>query len=163
MYGGGCHVLSFCVLYLFYFVLSAKHFPPSRGCRCGHLQSRVFVVSSSNPPPCRWPAGGFLHDFSLVLPPVFPSISTRARLAVVPFLWLVCRRAFPAPPRHTGGMRQVLEPFLPPLATPAARGRFLMGGFCVCVSSNCFSSHVPGSIARPSEVWEWVLRSRTFD
>ena len=58
--------------------------------------------------------GGFSHDFSLVLAPVSPSISRRARLAIVPFLWLVYRRAFPAPPRHTGGMRQVLEPFLPP-------------------------------------------------
>ena len=55
--------------------------------------------------------------------------------------------------------------FCPPPATPAARGRFLMGDFClvcrVCVSFNCFSSRVPGSIARPLEVWEWVLRSRT--
>ena len=25
-----------------------------------------------NPPPCRWPAGGFWYDFSLVLAPVFP-------------------------------------------------------------------------------------------
>ena len=115
MYGPVCHLLFVHVLHLFYFVFSAKHFPPSRGCRCGHLPSRVFVASSSNPPPCRWPAGGFAHEFSLVLAPVFPSISTRARLAIVPSLWLVCRRAFPAPPRHTGGMRQVLEHFLPPL------------------------------------------------
>ena len=77
---------------------SAKHFPPSRGCKCGHLSSRVFVVSSSNPLLCRWSAGGFSHDFFLVLAPVFPSISTRARLAIAPFLWLVCRRAFPSPP-----------------------------------------------------------------
>ena len=40
----------------------------------------------------------FLYDFSLVLAPAFPFISTRARLALVPFLWLVCRRAFSAPP-----------------------------------------------------------------
>ena len=114
----------------------AKHFPPSGGCRCCHLPSRVFVVSSFNPPPCRWPAGGFSHEFSVVLAPVFPSISTRARLAIVLFLWLVCRRAFPALPRHTGGMRQVLEPFLPPApATPAVRGRFLTGGFCLVVGS----------------------------
>ena len=65
---------------------STKHSFPSRGCRCCHLPSRVFVVSSSNPPPCRWSAGGFSHDFSLVLAPVFPSILTRARLAIVPFL-----------------------------------------------------------------------------
>ena len=58
--------------------------------------------------------GGVSHDFSLVLAPVFPSISTRDRLAIVPYLWLVCRRAFPAPSRHTGDMRQVLKPFLPP-------------------------------------------------
>ena len=121
----------FCVLHLFYFVFSTKHSPPSRGCRYCHLPSRVFVVSSSNPLPCRWPAGGFSHDFSLVLAPVFPSISTRARLAIVPFLWLVCRRAFPAPPHHTGGLRQVLEPFLPSPATPAARGRFFTDGFAL--------------------------------
>ena len=53
MYGSVCHLLSFCVLCLFYFVFSAKHLPPSRGCRCCHLPSRVFVVSPSNPPPCR--------------------------------------------------------------------------------------------------------------
>ena len=75
-----------CVLYLLYFFFSTIHFPPPRGCRCCHLPSRVFVVSSSNPPPCRWPAGGFSHDFSLVLAPVFSSISTRARLAIVHFL-----------------------------------------------------------------------------
>ena len=96
----------FCVLYLFYFDFSTKHFPPSRGCRCCHLPPRVFVVSSSNPPACRWPAGGFSHDFSFVLAPVFPSISTRARLAIVPFLWFA------------------VEPFLPPPATPAVCGRF---------------------------------------
>ena len=33
--------------------LTTKLFPPSRGCRCCHLPSRVFVVSSSNPPQCR--------------------------------------------------------------------------------------------------------------
>ena len=56
----------------------------------------------------------FLHDFSLVLAPVFLSTSTRAGLAMVPLrlaivrlLWLVCRIAFPAPP-----------------ATPAVCGRF---------------------------------------
>ena len=99
----------FCVLCLFYFVFSTKHFLPSRGCRCCHLPSRVFVVSSSNAPPCRWPAGGFSHDFSLVLGPMFPSKSTRARLAKVPFPRLVRRRAFSAPPRHTGGMLQVFD------------------------------------------------------
>ena len=153
MYGPVCHLLFFCVLYLFYFVFSAKHFPLSRDCRCGHLPSRVFVVSSSNPPPCRWPAGGLSHDFSLVLAPVFPSISTRARLAIVPVQWLVCRRVFPAPPRHTGGMRQVEEPFLPP---PLPHRRYAAGfdGWLlpccrVCVSFNCFSPRAPGSIARP--------------
>ena len=97
MYGPVRHFF-FCVLYLFYFAFSTKNFPRSLGCRCCHLPSRVFVVSSSKPPSCRWPAGGFSHDFSLVLALVFPSISTRARLAVVTFLWLVCRGAFPAPP-----------------------------------------------------------------
>ena len=62
--------------------------------------------------------------FSLVLALEFSSISTRARLAIVPFLWLVCRRAFSPPPRHTGGMRQVLEPFLPP---PAPHRRYAAG------------------------------------
>ena len=76
-----------------------------------------------------------MHDFFLVLAPVFPSISTRARLVIVPYLWLVCRKTFPAPPRHTGGMRQVLEPFLLPPATPAARGRFLIGDFFLVVRS----------------------------
>ena len=124
MYGPVCH-LFFCVLYLFYFVFSAEHFSSSRDCRCGHLLSRVFVVSSSNPPPCRWPAGGLSHDFSLKLAHMFPSISTRACLAIVPFLWLVCRRAFPAPARHTGGMRQVLEPFpRPPRHTGGMRQVF---------------------------------------
>ena len=92
--------------------------------RKGSANGNADFLSSSNPPLCRWPAGGCSHDFSLVLAPVFPSLSTRARLAIVPFLWLVCRRAFPTPPRHTGGMRQVLEPFLPPPATPAVRGSF---------------------------------------
>ena len=76
----------FCVLYTFYVVFSAKRLPPSRGCRCCHFPSRVFVVSSSNSPPCRWPAGGFSYDLSLVLAPVFPSISTRARLTILPVL-----------------------------------------------------------------------------
>ena len=121
---GLCVIFFLCVLYLFYF-FSSKHFPPSRGCRSRHLLFRVFVASLSNPPPCRWPAGGFWYDFSLVLAPVFPSISTRAHLAIVPFLWLVCRRAFSA---------------LPP-ATPAVCGRLLMGGLpgCrVCVPSTAF-------------------------
>ena len=124
MYGPLCHILLVCLLYLFYFALSAKHLPPSRGCRCGHLSSRVLVVSSSNPPPCRWPAGGFSHDFSLVLAPVFPSILTMARLAIVPFLWLFAAEPFLPPPRHTGGMRQVLEPFLPP---PPPHRRYAAG------------------------------------
>ena len=156
------------MLFLFYFVFSAEHFPPSRGCRCGHLPSRVFAVSSRNPPPCRWPEGGFLHYFSLVLAPVFPSTSTKARLAIVPFLWLVCRRAFPAPPpattalcgrfyglfypppRYTGGTQQVFDGWL----LPCCR---------VCVSFDCFSSRISGSLARLLEMWEWVLRSRIFD
>ena len=102
-------VSSFTFLYVVFALncFLAKHFPPSRGCRFCHLPSRVFIVSSASPQPCRWPAGGFSHDLSLVLAPVFPSMSTRARFAIVPFLWLVCRRAFPAP-----------------LATPAVCGRF---------------------------------------
>ena len=54
----------------------------------------------------------------------------------------------------------------PPPVTLAVRGRFLMGGLLccrVCVSFNLSASRVPGSIARPLEVWEWVLSSRTFD
>ena len=155
-----------CVVFvLLYF--PAKDFSPSQGCRCGHLPSQVFVVSSSNPPSCRWPVGGSLHYFSLTLAPLFPSMSTRARLAMVPFLWLVCRRdfscpppphrwyatgsrAFPASPRHTGGTRQIFDEWLLPC------GR-------VCVSFNCFSSRVPGSLVRPLEVWEWDLRSLIFD
>ena len=100
-------IFFWCAVFAIFCFFSAYHSPHSRGCKCGYLPSRVFAVSSSNPPPCRWPAGGFSHDFSLVLAPVFPSISTRARLAIVPFLWLVCRRAFSAPP-----------------ATPAVCGRF---------------------------------------
>ena len=50
--------------------------------------------------------------------------------------WLVCRRAFPAPSRHTGGVRQVLEPFLPPPpATPAVRDRVMTGGFGLVVGT----------------------------
>ena len=110
----------------------------------------------------------FAHELSLVLAPVFPcSISTRVRLAIVTLLWLVCRRAFPAPPRHTGGMRQVLEPFLPLPATPAVRGRFFMGGLCLVVGpalpSTAFLRVFLAPIARPLEVWDWVLRSRIFD
>ena len=152
---------------MFYLSFSAKHFLPSRGCRCDHFPSQVFVVSSSDPPPCRWPAGDFSHDSFLGSAPVFPSISTRTRLAIVLYLWLVCRRAFPAPSCRTGGMRQVLEPFLaPPRHTGGTRQVFdgwLLPCCRVCVSSNCFSSRVTGSVARPLEVWEWVLRSRIFD
>ena len=51
-------------------------------------------------------------------------------------------RAFSAPPpRHTGGTRHVFGGWL----LPCRR---------VCASFNCFFSHVPGSIARPLEVWE---------
>ena len=109
----------------------------------------------------------FEQECSLVLAPVFPSISTRARLAILSFLWLVCRRAFPpppppnpryaagsrafsAPPCHTGGTRQVFDGWL----FPCCR---------VCFSCNCFYSRVPGSIPRQLEVWEWALRSRIFD
>ena len=67
-------------------------------CR-GHSVSPTFNITCG--------VVGRMHDFPLVLAPVFPSISKRARLAIVPFLWLVCSRAFPAPP-----------------ATPAACGRF---------------------------------------
>ena len=78
---------TFCVLCLFYFVFFRPNIcPPLRGCRCCHLPSRVFVDSSSNPPLRRWPAGGFLHDFFLVLASVLSSISARARLAIVPFM-----------------------------------------------------------------------------
>ena len=89
-----------------------------------HLPSRVFVVSSSNPPPCRWPPGGFSHDFSLVLAPPFPSISTRARLSIVPYCgWFAAEPSLP-PPRHTGDVRQVLEPFLSPRHTGGTRQVF---------------------------------------
>ena len=37
--------------------------------------------------------------------------------------------------RYGSGMRQVLEPFLPPLVTPTARSRVLMGDFCLVVGS----------------------------
>ena len=141
MYGSLCHLLCFVCCICSALFLSTKPSPPSRGCRCCHLPSRVFVVSSSNSPPCRWPAGGFSHDFFLVLAPVFPSISTRARLAMVPSLcgWFAVEPFLP-PPRHTGGMRQVLKPFLPPPATPAARGRFLMGDVCLVVGSAFLST-----------------------
>ena len=125
MYGSVCHVLSFCVLHLFYFGFSAQHFlPPSRGCvgvatfHLGYLSFPRLTPRHADG------AGGFSHDFSLVLAPVFPSISTRAPLAIVPFLWLACHRTFPAPPRHAGGMRQVVEPFLPP---PPPHRRYAAG------------------------------------
>ena len=46
------------------------------------------------------------------------------------------------PPGHTDGMRQVLliEDFLPPPGTPAARGRFLMGDVCLVVGSSFLST-----------------------
>ena len=96
-YGPLCHSFFSCVAFVL-FCFFGETLPPSRGCSCCHLPFRVFVVSSSNRPPCRWSTEGFSHDFSLVLAPVFPSISTRAHLVMVPFLWLVCRRVFPAPP-----------------------------------------------------------------
>ena len=115
MYRSVCLFKSFvcCIRSTLFFRLNTS---PRRGAvGVATFHPGYFVVSSSNPPPWRWPAGVFSHDFSLVLlAPEIPSISTRARLAIVPFLWLVCRRAFPARPRHTGGMRQVPEPFLPP-------------------------------------------------
>ena len=52
------------------------------------------------------------------------------------------RRAFPAPPQHAGGMRQVLEPFLPLPATPAAHGMFLMGDFCLVAGSAFLSTAI---------------------
>ena len=45
-----------CVIFILYWVLclshffSVKHSPPSRGCRCCHLPSWAFAVSSSYPP-----------------------------------------------------------------------------------------------------------------
>ena len=102
-----------------------------------------------------------------MLAPVFPSISTTACIVIVPFLWLVRHRAFPVPPHHTGGIRQVLEPFLPPPARHTGCTRQVFDGWLlpccrVCVSFNCFSSRVPGSIDSQT-AWEWVLRSRIFD
>ena len=132
------------------FFVSAKHFPPSRGFKRGHLPSRVFAVSSSIPPPCRWSAGSFSHDFSLVFVAVFPFISTRARLAIVLFLWLVCCRAFFFPPlphrRYAGGFDE--------WRLPCCRVGF---------SFYCFFSRVPGSIARPVDVREWILRICVLD
>ena len=124
MYGSVSFFI-FCGLFLFYFVFFRLNTSPPSGAvgvatfHPGYL----FVVSSSNPPPCRWPAGGFSHDFSLVLAPVFPFISTMARPAILFFLCLVCRRAFsPPPPRHTGGTLR----------------RLLMGDFCLVVGSAFF-------------------------
>ena len=56
-----------CVIFFFVCVccicstlcFSGKHPPPSRGCRCGHLPSRVFVVSSSNLPAMPMARGRF--------------------------------------------------------------------------------------------------------
>ena len=85
MYGSVCHLLHF-VLYLFYFVFSTKHFPPSGavGVATFHPGYLSFPRLTPAMPMAR---GRFLsHDFSLVLAPVLPSILTRARLAIVPFL-----------------------------------------------------------------------------
>ena len=114
------------------------------------------MVSSSNPPPCRWPAGGFWHDLSLVLAPVLPFISTMARLAIVLFLWIVCVRAFPAPPppnrRHATGARTFAAPPRP------------TGGTCEVLDgwlSPCCKVYV--SFTRPLGVWELILSSPFFD
>ena len=113
MNGSVCHLLSFVCC-----ICSTLFFRPNTS-----LPSGAVGVATFHPGYLSFPrltprlADGqvLLHGFSLVLAPVFLSISTRARLVIVSFLWLVCRRTFPAPPsRHTGGMRQVLEPFLPP-------------------------------------------------
>ena len=85
---------------------SAIHFLPSRYCRCCHLPSRVFVVSSSNPLPCRWPAGGFWYDFSLVLAPVSPPYRREFASTWCLFCGWFAEEPFLPPPRHTGGMRR---------------------------------------------------------
>ena len=121
-------------------LLSAKHFSPLRGCKWCHLPFRVFVVSSSNPP-MPMVRGMFSASLLPCITPLLPFVSTKVCLVIVPFLWFVWRRIFPVPhPRHTGGTRQVFDGWL----LPCCR---------VCVSFNCYSSRVPGSIARPLEVW----------
>ena len=50
-------------------VVGLKRFARSGWC---HFPFRAFVVSSSSPPPCQGPAGGFWHDFSLALAPSAP-------------------------------------------------------------------------------------------
>ena len=96
--------------------------------------------------------GKFSLDFFLVLAPVFPSISTRARLAIAPILGWFAVESFLPPPCHTGDMRQVLEPFLPPPRHAGSTRQVFFGSllpcYRVCVSFHCFSSRVPDSIAR---------------
>ena len=140
MYGSVCHILPFCVLYLFYYVFRLKTSPPNGAVSVVTFHPVYLSFPRLTPRLADGPREVFLHDFSIMLAPVFPSISTRDRFPIVPYLWLVCRRAFPAPSRHTGDMRQVLEPFLPPPATPAACGRFLMGDFYLVVRSAFLST-----------------------
>ena len=61
-----------------------------------------------------------------MLAPVFPSISTTARFAIVPFLRFVCRRAFPAPPTTPVVCDAILYCATPPYTTVGANAaRFL--------------------------------------
>ena len=136
-YRGMCVILFFvffCVMFVLLFRLNTSS---SFGAVGANFHSRCFCFLIS-PPTMPVARGRFWHDFSLVFTPVFPFLSMRICLGIVPFLWFVCHRAFSAPP-----------------AMLAVRDRFFWGGrpFCgVCVSSNCFSSRFPGFIARPLEV-----------
>ena len=121
------------------------------------------------PLPCRWSAGDFWHDFFLKLAPGFRPMSTRSRLAIVHFLWLVCRRAFPFPPpphqQYAAGSRAISDP-PPPRHIGGTWQRFdrwFLPCCRFCDSLNLISSRVPGSIAKPLEVWGLVLRRRIFD
>ena len=110
VYGSVCHLLCFarCICSdFFFFFFRLKPFSPSGAAGVDTFHPGYSSFPRLTPRLADGPREVFSHDFSLVLAPVVPSISTRARLAIVPFLWLVYRKAFPAPP-----------------ATPAACGRF---------------------------------------
>ena len=137
MYGSVCHLLFFYVLYLFYFVFFRLNtFPPSGAVSAATFHLGYLSFLRLTPHHADGPREGFRMTSFLVLAPVFPSISTRARLTLIPFLWLVRRRAFPAPPsphrRYETGTRAFSAP---PPATPAVRSRFLTGSLCLAVGS----------------------------
>ena len=103
-----------CVLSIYFFnvvfvVLDRLNTPPPRGA-VGDVTFHSGYLSFPHLTPAMLVVRGkFWRDFSLVLAPVFPFLSTK--VCIVPFLWFVRRRVFSAPPplRHTDGTRQVFD------------------------------------------------------